>query len=170
MPGIQDLLAAPQQAPQAAPQGGPQLPQGNPLAALAAQQPQAPPPPPSHAQTVAAVHHFGEIKQAMVPVMKDPNLGKSNVRPKLLDSFSKLLATKTLSLPEIMTALKSLPEDPIAQKKFVEKIYADNNQAQQMVLQQYAQSPAEQGEPDPWSEDGHAGHMSSFAQRYSGGK
>lgn len=167
MPGIQDILT--QQPPQGMPPQAPQQAQGtpqggNPLAALSQQQ-QAPPPPPTRAQTVAAVHHFGQIKQAMTPIMADPNLGKSNIRPKVMDSFSKLLMSKVLSLPEIMKAVKSLPEDPVEQKKFVDKIYQDNDKAQQMVLQQHAMSP-QPDQADEWSQDGHANHMASLMKNY----
>lgn len=167
MPGLQDLLAAIQSGGQpGSPQGAPP-PAGNPLAALA-QQPQAAPQPPilNHAQTVAAVHHFGQIKQAMLPVMDDPNLGKTNIRPKLLDAMSKLLASKALSLPEIMKAVKSLPEDPMAQKGFVDKIYTDNDKAQKMVLQNHAMGQFGDGEPEPWTQDGHGNHMAELAKQY----
>lgn len=163
MPGIQDLLAQqPQGAPQAMPPQG-----GNQLAALA-QPPQAPPPPPpTKAQTIAAVHHFGLIKQSMMPIMDDPNLGKSNVRPKIMDSFSKLLSTKVLSLPEIMKAVKNLPEDPIEQKKFVDKIYQDNDKAQKMVLEHHAMGGAQD---DEWSQDKHGDYMAALMNNYPGQK
>lgn len=147
----------------------------NPLQQLAgmaqAQQPQRPAPAPTENQTIAAVHHFGQIKSAFGPMLKDPKLGKDNIRPKLLDTMSKLLANKVLTLPEIMNAAKALPEDPIQQKKFVEKIYNDNSKAQMMVLQQHAQAKfpePEPGapEPTPYSPDTHADEMSALLKQY----
>jgi hypothetical protein len=142
-------------------------PQGNPLAAMAPQmqQPQQQPAP-THAQTVAALQHFGAIKNAMLPVMDDPKLGKANIRPKLLDSFSKLLAARTLSLPEIMNAIKSLPDDPQQQVAFVTKIYKDNDQAQKMILAHHQMGPPSQGEPEAWSPDNHADQLSALSQQY----
>lgn len=164
MPGIQDLVG---QQPQGAPQGQPPQ-QGNPLATLAAsQQQQAPPPVPTRAQTVAAVHHFGQIKQAMNEVMEDPNLGKKNIRPKLLDAMSKLLGSKTLSLPDVMKAIKGLPDDPLGQKQFVDNIYQKNDQAQKVILTNHASAPEGQ-QQDDWSPDNHSNHMASLMQGYGG--
>lgn len=167
MPSLQDILAARQRPPM--PQGQPQG--GNPLAQLAPQQQQPQQPAPTRAQTIAAVHQFGQIKQAMVPILDDPNLGMKNIRPKLLDSFSKLLASKTLTLPEIMKAVKALPDDPVQQKQFVEKIYTDNDKAQMMVLGHHAMGPQQpQGSPEPeaWSQDNHANQMAGLVQQYGG--
>lgn len=176
MPSLQDLLAAKgsPMPPQGQPmQAMPQQPAqgGNPLAQLAPQQQQPPPQPaPTHAQTVAAVHQFGQIKQSMVPILDDPNLGLKNIRPKLLDSFSKLLASKTLTLPEIMKAVKALPDDPVQQKQFVEKIYNDNDKAQMLVLGHHAMGPQQpQGqEPEQWSPDNHQDQMAGLMQQYGG--
>lgn len=170
MPGIQDLIAPqgmpPQGVPQ--PQGGPPGPQGNPLAALAAQQQAPPPPAPTRAQTIAAVHHFGQVKQAFSPIIDDPNLGQKNIRPKVMDAMSKLLGSKTLSLPDVMKAIKNLPEDPMEQKKFVDGIYQKNDQAQKMVLAQHAAAP-DNGQPqEDWSSDSHANHMAGLMQNYAG--
>jgi hypothetical protein len=176
-----DLIAAakgaqatPQAPVAASPAGAPAQPQpqgGNPLAALAAQAApqQQPAPAPTHAQAVAAMHRFGQIKSAMAPVIADPNLGKTNVRPKLLDAASKLLGSKVLSLPEIMNSIKNLPDDPIQQKKFVENIMNTATQAQLTVLQQHrnAQLPEDQ-EPDEWTPDNHADNMAGLMAHYQG--
>lgn len=172
MPSLQDLLAAKDSS--MPPQGQPAQTMsqgGNQLAQLAPQQQQpTPQPAPTHAQTVAAVHQFGQIKQSMVPILDDPNLGLKNIRPKLLDSFSKLLASKTLTLPEIMKAVKALPDDPMQQKKFVEKIYNDNDKAQMLVLGHHAMGPQQTDgqEPDQWSSDKHQDYMAGLVQQYGG--
>lgn len=178
MPSLQALLAA-KGSPVSA-QGQPMQPMlqqpaqgGNTLAQLAPQQQQAPQQPaPTHAQTVAAVHHTGQIKQALIPVLDDPNLGVKNIRPKILDMASKLLASKTLTLPEIMKAVKALPNDPVAQKQFVEKIYNDNDKAQMLVLGHHAMGPQAQPgqEPEQWSPDKHQDHMAGLMQQYGGAR
>lgn len=160
MPGLMALMGG--QAQQTAP------PQ-NPLAALMQkmqrQQQQATQL--SHAQTVAALHKFGEIKAAMFPVISDPKLGKTNIRPKLLDATSKLLMSKTLTLPEIMNRIKDLPDDPQAQKKFVDQIYQSSDQAQKSLLTMHANSP-QNGEPEQWTPDNHDKHLAGVQQMYGG--
>jgi hypothetical protein len=185
MPSIQDLLASiqggnrPQMPPQqaATPQLGGGVPQqqGNPLAQLApqAQQQQPQQPAPNAAQTAAAIHHFGEIKAGIRPILNDPKLGKENIRPKLLDAASKFLASKTLSLPDVMKALKNLPDDPMQQLQFVKKIYDNNDQAQQQVLAHHAAAPPEQQmpgapPPEPYSQDNHQAMMDGLMQHYGG--
>lgn len=147
----------------------PQAPQVNPLAALAGQTPQQQqqqqqqsPPQLSHAQLVAGLHKFGEIKAAMLPVISDPKLGKVNIRPKLLDATSKLLMNKTLTLPEIMNRIKDLPDDPQKQKAFVDQIYTSSDQAQKVLLANAVHAQ----DSEPWSMDSHDKHLGDFAQKY----
>lgn len=175
MPNIMSMLQGDGEAPavtgtnQADPQ--PQrMPQQNPLAALAAQAPQPRAVPrPTPGQTAAALHHFGEIKAALRPIIEDPQFGKTNVRPKLLDAASKLLANKVLSLPQIMNAIKGLPEDPMDQVKFVEKIYGDSDMAQKIVLMQHADYQADPGAApeDEYSLKTHGAFMDGLAKTYN---
>jgi hypothetical protein len=187
MPGLQDLIAAarasqgarpqgipaqPMAQPPMQAQGQPQTPQGQPgqapnLQAIAQrmQQP-APPPAPTKAQTVAALHRFGEIKQTIGEVAQDPNLGTKNIRPKLLDAASELLASKVLSLPEIMNAIQGLPDDPQKQKAFVINILRTADQAQKTVLAHHSMAPPEPDDAEQWSPDNHNDQMAALMQKY----
>jgi hypothetical protein len=143
-----------------------QPPQANPLAALVGQQQQQQQPPQlSMAQTVAGVHKFAQIKAAMLPVIDDPHLGKTNIRPKLLDATSKLLMSKTLSLPEIMNRIKDLPDDPQKQKQFVDQIYQSSDQAQKVLLANAAHA---HDDGEQWSADSHDKHLAGMMQQYGG--
>lgn len=155
----------PQSLPQAAPQGN------NPLARIAPQPAgPAPMPTPSAAQTTAAVHRFSAIQSAMRMVMEDPDFGKSNIRPVLLDEASKLLGSKLLSLPEVMNSIKDLPDDPIQQKTFVQNIFNSAQQAEASVLDHHGAAiasgklPADGGESyDPGN---HERHMDGLLSQY----
>lgn len=169
MPGLQDLLAAVQQQQPQAPQQQMPQPQGqNPLSAIAPQFGQQQQPQPTAGQTAAAVHRFGEIKQAMRGVMGDPNLGKTNIRPKLLDAASKLLASKVVSLPEIMNAIKGLPDDPFAQRNFVDKLYTNADQAQKLVLSHHRNAKGSGEGEEPYGPDNHQAMMDGLMQHYGG--
>src|SRR4051812_30892334 len=89
-------------------------PQGNPLASLAGPLPGLPPrqPMPSAAQTTAAVKRFSAVANAMRTVLANPDLGRRNVRPAILDQASKLMAARVLSLPEVMNAIGKVSDDP----------------------------------------------------------
>ena len=102
----------------------------------------------------------------MMPVMNDPNLGKKNIRPKILDAAADLLASKTLSLTEIMGKMASLPDDPIQQKKFVENMLNTLTQAQTMVLEHHKNAPPEPEGQGEWSKDTHGTHLDALMQHY----
>ena len=108
--------------------------QGNPLARIAPGLSPQPQPVPTRAQTTAAVQRFGAIQSAMRMVMEDPEFGKANVRPAIMDAASKLLGSKLLSLPEIMNSIKDIPDDPLEQKSFVQNIYNNAKMAEASVL------------------------------------
>jgi hypothetical protein len=111
---------------------GPQ--QGNPLARIAPSMQPAQQPAPTKAQTTAAVQRFSAIQAAMRSVMENPQFGKQNVRPAIMDAASKLLGSKLLSLPEIMNSLADVPEDPIKQKAFVQGVFNNAKMAEASVL------------------------------------
>lgn len=160
MPDIMSLLGNSAQG---------QAPQGQLQAQPQPQQPTQQQPAPTPGQTAAALHHFSEIKSMLKPIMADPNLGKTNIRPKLLDSMSKLLASRALSLPQVMNAVKSLPDDPVEQLKFVQKVYQDNDAAQKLVLMHSRNAANASESPtneDPYSADNHAAMMDGLLKQY----
>jgi hypothetical protein len=80
------------------------------------------------------VKRFSAIQNALREVMQDKDFGRANVRPKLLDEGSKLLAARVLSLPELMSQISNFPTDPLQQKQVVQQIYNSAQQAEAHVL------------------------------------
>lgn len=159
-------VAAPPQPQGAATQGG------NPLSRLAPQMGGAPqkPPAPTKAQTVAAVARFGAIQSAMRAVMSNPDYGKSNIRPALLDEGSKLLGTKLISLPELMNSIKDMSDDPIEQKSFISNIFNQAKMAESSVLDHHGAAivagklPPDGGEG--YDSGNHTVHMNGLMRHY----
>ena len=149
-------LAQPQQ-PQQPSQG---------MAGLVQQPPQARPTP-THAQTVAGLHRCHEIEKASQRLLKDPDVGKKNIRPKVLEMGADLIGKKVMTLPELMTGIKDFPssEDALGQKKWLERLYQSNVQGQIALLQDHANAPPED-QPSQWTPDNHAEHMSALANMY----
>lgn len=141
----------------------------NPLAKIAPLMQAGPSPQPTHAQTVAAMHRFSSVQRAMQEVVKDPQFGKGNIRPKLLDVASKLLGAKVLSLPDIMNTIKDLPEDPIKQKAFVEGILTNAAKAQMTILQHHRTARID-GEPDEYDMSKQSDHIGGLMGHYSNGR
>jgi hypothetical protein len=88
--------------------------------------PQAPAP--DHGQTVAALRHFHAIKQELQGLWNDPQLGKSDLKSKIIDGATKLVANRIMPPSQAVAQLGNVPSDPAAQKKWV------SNHLQQIML------------------------------------
>jgi hypothetical protein len=124
-------VAAPPQ-----PQGGMQGNPHNPLANLAGPLPGLPPrpPAPTAAQATAAVRRLSAVQESMRVILQNPDLGRTNVRPAIMDQASKLLSARVLSLPEVMNAIGKVGDDPLAQKSMIAGIFNQATQAESAVL------------------------------------
>lgn len=154
-------LAQPQQ---------PQVPQGQPgVGGLVQQAPQARPAP-THAETVAGLHRCREIEKASERLLKDPNVGKSNIRPKVLEMGADLIANHTMTLSQFMSGLQGFPsaEDLLGQKKWLERLRDTNIQGQVSLLQDHANAPPEAADAPQWSPDTHDQHINSLISKYPG--
>jgi hypothetical protein len=159
-------VRAPQQ-PLGAAQGNPQ----NPLASLAGPLPGLPPrpPAPTAAQATAAVKRFGAVANAMRTVLANPDLGRRNIRPAILDQASKLLSARVLSLPECMQAIGKVSDDPLAQKSLVAGIFNQARQAENAVLAHHTAAVATgmvQRGGEKYQADDHDRHMSDLLAHY----
>ena len=147
-------------------------PQGNPLARLVGQMQGPPPaqPAPSAVQTTAAVKRFGAVMNAMRTVLANPDLGRKNVRPAILDQASKLMASRVLSLPEVMNAIGKVTDDPLEQKALVSGIYNQAQQAEGNVLAHHAFAVAtgrvSRGGGEKYQADDHDRHMTDLLLHY----
>ena len=152
-------LAQPQQ-PQA-----PQPSQG--MAGLVQQPPQSRPTP-THAETVAGLHRCHEIEKATARLLKDPDVGRKNIRPKILTMGADLIGAKTMSMPQFMDGLKSFPpaEDILGQKKWIQRLHDSQIQAQIALLQDHANAPPEGPDAVQWTPDNHAEHMGALMHKY----
>jgi hypothetical protein len=149
----------------AQPQPAPQAPQG--MAGLVQQPPQARPVP-NHAQTIAGLHRMHEIEKASERLLKDPDVGHKNIRPKVLEMGADLIGAKVMTLPELMSGIKDFPgsEDILGQKKWLQRLRDSQIQGQMVLLQDHANSPPEAADAEPWSPESHDQHMSAVKSMY----
>jgi hypothetical protein len=157
----------------AQPQAGPPQGQGNMLAGPGgAQQPQqAPPPAPTHAQTVTALRHFGAIENELTEIMKDPDLGKTDMRSKVIDGMTTLVADGIFPAADAVKQMGTFPEKPYDQRQWVNQHFMNAVQAQTAVLAHH-QIGAATGqdiqpgvEPEP---DDHQSIIAGMTSRYKG--
>ena len=98
------LSGAPMQAPAAAP-GAPQ--------------PQVPTP--THGQTVAILRHMDAIQSELAALLKDPAIGKSNLKSKIVDGMANLVAKRIVTPGDAVSQLATVPERPFDQKQWLQK-------------------------------------------------
>jgi hypothetical protein len=143
---------------------------GNALQQGAPQQQQAAPPPPTHAQTVAALRHFDAVKGELETLLKNPALGKSDVKSQVIDGVTKLVSERILSPAQAVIQLSQVPTDPIAQRKFIQQQMMQTVQAEHAIIAHHAAGFAGQGpEPTPSSDD-HMDSMQALHANYGGQK
>lgn len=139
---------------------------GNALQQGAPAQQQNAPPPPTHAQTVAALRHFDAIKGELTTLLKNPALGKSDMKSAIIDSVTKLVSERMIKPAEAVMQLSKVPEQPLEQRKALQQLMAQTVQAERGIIAHHAIGFAGGGpEPTP-SADDHMDHMTALGQQY----
>lgn len=194
LPGVQGVLTAPQTAPafganapgvppsqppfslrqpyfagQPQPNFAAGAPGAGDAAAQGAADPQAPPP--TYRQTLAAMRHFSALRREIAHVLKDPDVGKANLKGKIVDGISDLVADRILTPSEAVEQLSQVPPRPFDQKTWLQQQYINTHHAETMLLAHYRQGLAQSGDdartidtsggPDTHSQD-----MSGLVQNY----
>lgn len=147
---------------------------GNALQQGAPQQPQKVPPPPTHEQTVAALRHFDAVKGELTTLLKNPALGKSDVKSQIIDGVTKLVSERMLSPAQAVIQLSQVPTDPLQQRKWIQTQMAQTVQAEQGIVEHHRNTnmgsgdwatEAQQHNTNP---DNHLQDMSALASNYGG--
>lgn len=106
--------------------------------------------------------------------MNKPELGKSDIKPDIIDGTTKLVASRIISPGQAVQQLTSVPADPLMQRKWVQQHFEQTMVAMNGVLDHYAA-----GQPNPQeaaahleksSADDHLSHMSAVHSQYQGRK
>jgi hypothetical protein len=118
-------------------------------------------------QVIAGLHHLTSFEKAFSPLLKNPDLGKSNIRPKIFDASASLIGQGIFSVPEVMNGIKDLPDDPLGQKKWLEQKLAGAATAEKKLVSDYvAQGPGQEPDGPAWSPDNHSDHMAGMMANY----
>jgi hypothetical protein len=122
----------------------------------------APPPAPSHAETVATLRHLRAVTTELQSLLKDPALGRSDMKSAIIDGMTKLVAQRMLQPGDAVATLSSVPEKPFDQKKWGQQQLQQAVQAQGAVLAHHAAAFAGQGPMPTPSADTHMRDLSSM--------
>jgi hypothetical protein len=150
MPDLSSLIAQPQapqspQMQQGMPGQMPGAPGGIPMAAAPAK-----PPAPDYQQTASAVYHLSEFQRKYKKLLSDPEIGRKNMRPEMLEMMADVLGEGLATLPQIMSQVKDFPTEPLQQKQYIEKHFQQAQAATVAILQHHAAAfPRNGTEPIP---------------------
>lgn len=147
--------------PQAAPQPG--GPQGAPA-----------PPPPTHAQVIAMLRHQDAVRRELEIIAKDPALGKSSVKTKIIDGVLRLVAERFLKPVQAVDELSKVPTEPLLQMKWVKTMYAQAQAAENGILDHYGATSPHMGAvadhfagtKGTYNPDDHDDHMAAMTANY----
>jgi hypothetical protein len=132
----------------------------------------APTPAPTHKQTVAGLRHLDAIVQKLQAAMRDPDLGRANMKNKLIDGMTSLVAEQLNSPGEAVQTLSTFPERPFEQKQWVMNHLVTALQSRDNLLDHHrAAFPEPVAEPTP-SADSHMDDIAGMIQAHysSGGR
>lgn len=137
-PGLQQLLQQ-QALGQMTGQGG--APAGGLAPGGAPQQgkPQTPKPP-TVQEAGAMFYHLITFQKEFLKILRDPDIGKKDIKGPIMDMMASTVAEGLVTLPQVMQQLKTLPSDPLAQRQWVEKHYANAKQASITILDHFGQN------------------------------
>jgi hypothetical protein len=155
-------------------QGGNVL-SGQPSAAPTGAPANQPPPQVTHQQAVCALRHFSAISRELEVFLKDPDLGRSDIKSKIIDGTTKLVASRIITPGQAVEQLSNVPSDPLLQRKWVQEHFQQTMLAMNVVLDHHAQ--AEPGSGDAATEiarsqskpDSHLEDMQALTAHYRKG-
>jgi hypothetical protein len=133
-----NALATGTPPPAPMPDQGNGLQPGTPSQAPGAPQGAAQPPAPSHEQTVCALRHFHAVIGEAQTLLKDPAMGKSDLKSKIIDGVTKLVSERMLSPAQAVQQLSQVPTDPLEQRKWLQGVLAQAVTSANAVVDHHA--------------------------------
>lgn len=94
----------------------------------------------THQQTVASLRHFSAIARELEVFLKDPDLGKADLKSKIIDGTTKLVANRIITPAQAVMQLGTVPSDPLLQRKWVQQHFQQTIMSQNAVLDHHAQA------------------------------
>jgi hypothetical protein len=129
-------------------------------------------PAPSHQQTCAALRQFMAIIGELKTLWKNPDLGRSSIKSAIIDGTTKLVGERVIGPASAVVQLASVPEDPLAQRKWVTTMLQQTVKAQNNVLDHHvATHPGTldwntESQHAPYNRDDHLAIMDGLAGHY----
>lgn len=136
--------------------------------------PQGQPAPPDHAQTVAALRHFDAIKSELTTLLRNPALGKSDVKLAVIDGVTSLVSKRMMSPAEAVIQLSKVPTDPLQQRKFIQQQMMQTVQAEHAIVDHHRNTNlgsgdwATEAQKHNTNPDNHMSDLAALQANYGG--
>jgi hypothetical protein len=106
-------------------------------------------------------------------MLADPEIGKVDMRSKMIDGVTTLVSTGILTPAQAVTQMQTFPDKPFDQKKWVEQHFVQTIKAGPAILDQHRKAfkgqPAPPGAQD-YNPDDHQHIMAGVLKNYSGAR
>jgi len=100
----------------------------------------------SHQRAVAALRYFQEFERELWSVLADPDLGKADMKSKVVAAITRLRTREIASPAQSATLLATFPDRPLDQQRWAEAHFTQAIQGADEVLERYrAATPGNQG-------------------------
>ncbi len=132
---LQGAMAAPQAGPGSG-AGGTGAP-ANPLMAGA---PVSAAPAPTHDMTASTLHHLSEMRRHFMDLLKNPGVGKQDMKGPMLDALADLMSEGLLDSKKSVAMIQMFPEGPDQQKQWLENSLQMLGAAQAKILEDHRMS------------------------------
>lgn len=126
-------------------------------------------PAPTYAQVNAFLHRSQAINSVVKPMLKDPKLGRQDVRDKMIEGIGTLMGMGVMTMAEAMNVRKTFPSQPADQQLWVQKILDSTAMAKDMVMDQYLEAGgnwAEDGAKGGWKPDSYGDDIQGLMKHY----
>jgi hypothetical protein len=97
-------------------------------------------PAPTHAQTVATLRHMSAVGRELETLLRNPDLGKADIRSDIIDAVTRLVADRILTAPQGVEQLGKVPDKPFDQKQMLMQLYIHNLNSEMIVLHHHRQA------------------------------
>src|SRR6185312_10275426 len=82
-----------------------------------------PPPAPTHGQAVATLRHTHAILDQLQVLLKNPDLGRADLRSQIIDGMTKLVSERIMAPDVAVAQLAKVPDKPLDQRKWAEQLF-----------------------------------------------
>ena len=125
---------------------------------------------------MAGLRHFDAIRKETETLLKNPNLGKSDIKSAIIDGMTKLVAKRMLTPAQAVTELSNVPKEPLQQRKWVQQHHQASMAAEDAMVDHHRNTfvgtgnwDMEQAQQQAPSPDDHEDHMAGLMGHYGRG-